>query len=65
MEEIYACLFGEWVNLTDEEMTIEGQSALDWWKEHSQDAFAVGYVIICHKNRQYRIHPSFIQTRIT
>ena len=62
MEEMYACLLGKWVNLTAEEMTIEGLPALDWWHENSQDALAAGYIEIYHRRRKYQIHPSFIQT---
>lgn len=62
MTKIYACLLGEWVNLTDSNSTIDDRRDPNtWWEEDGPNMFEYDYVNIQYKNKNYRIHPSFIQ----
>ena len=64
MQNIYACLLGEWVNLSESDDVIIDNSYTDanlWYKEQIDNLFNFDYVNIQINNVNYRIHPSFIQ----
>lgn len=64
MKHIYACLCGEWHDLTIEESASIGGNYANpntWWDEEGKDLFDYNYININYKDQTYRIHPSFIQ----
>lgn len=64
MQNIYACLLGEWVNLSDSDNVVIDNAYTDanlWYKEQINDLFNFNYINIQIDNVNYRIHPSFIQ----
>lgn len=64
MQNIYACLLGEWVNLSDSDNVVIDNAYTDanlWYKEQINDLFNFNYINIQIDNLNYRIHPSFIQ----
>lgn len=62
MKNIYACLLGEWVNLTTSHATIDdNKDANVWWEENGTTLFDYNYVNVQYRGKNYRIHPSFIQ----
>ncbi|PTJ14083.1 hypothetical protein [Staphylococcus simulans] len=64
MQSIYACLLGEWVNLSDSDKVVIDNAYTDanlWYKEQINDLFNFNYINIQIDNVNYRIHPSFIQ----
>jgi len=64
MKNVYACLLGEWVNLSNTENVIIDNSDNDvnhWYKEKIDTLFDYDYINIEIDNVHYRIHPSFIQ----
>lgn len=64
MKHIYACLCGEWQDLTAEPTASIGgnQTAPNiWYEEEGPDMFKYDYVNINYKGATYRIHPTFIQ----
>ncbi|HHW6910646.1 TPA: hypothetical protein ACU2WU_000097 [Staphylococcus aureus] len=64
MKNVYACLLGEWVNLSNTENVITDNSYNDvnhWYKEKIDTLFDYDYINIEIDNVHYRIHPSFIQ----
>lgn len=64
MKHIYACLCGNWCDLTAEDTASVGENYTHpntWWEEEGPDMFKYDYVNIHYKNQTYRIHPSFIQ----
>ena len=64
MKNVYACLLGEWVNLSNTENVIIYNSYNDvnhWYKEKIDTLFDYDYINIEIDNVHYRIHPSFIQ----
>ncbi|RIN55035.1 hypothetical protein BU052_10980 [Staphylococcus simulans] len=64
MQSIYACLLGEWVNLSDSDKVVIDNAYTDanlWYKEQINDLFNFNYIHIQIDNVNYRIHPSFIQ----
>ncbi|MCQ1088828.1 hypothetical protein NNK95_03370 [Staphylococcus aureus] len=64
MKNVYACLLGEWVNLSNTENVIIDNSYNDvnpWYKEKIDTLFDYDYINIEIDNVHYRIHPSFIQ----
>ncbi|UZN53070.1 hypothetical protein [Bacillus paralicheniformis] len=75
---IYACLCGEWVDLTSDPDCKIGRSdssPLTWWKEGADiwspktkdehTMYQQDYVHIQYKNADYRIHPMFIQIKVS
>lgn len=72
---IYACLIGEWVNLSADPDCIMGTHMVSpnvWWKENpviwspfkrekENTMYQQDYVNILYKGIKYRIHPMFIQ----
>jgi len=75
MTKVYACLVGNWVNLSDDPDCIMGvhrQSPYTWWKdgadiyspykkEEEHSLCYQDYIWISYKSVDYRIHPMFIQ----
>lgn len=64
MKNIYACLLGEWVNLSESDNVVIDNAYTDvnlWYKEKIDDLFNFNYINIQIDNVNYRIHPSFIQ----
>ncbi|ARC62545.1 hypothetical protein SFC27_09915 [Bacillus licheniformis] len=74
--QIYACLCGEWVDLTSDPNCKIGRydsSQLTWWDEgasiwspNTKDEHTMyqqDYVDIHYRNADYRIHPMFIQIK--
>ncbi|KAI3350773.1 hypothetical protein [Clostridium botulinum] len=75
MKNIYACLIGNWVNLCDDPNCKIGShrtSPLVWWEENAEiwspskkedehTMYQQDYVHIYYLDKDYRIHPSFIQ----
>lgn len=62
MKHIYACLCGTWVNLSAANATVDdGKPVNIWWKEEGDKLFKYDHLNIQYKEKNYRIHPSFIQ----
>ncbi len=64
MKNVYACLLGEWVNLSESDDVIIDNSYTDanlWYKEQIDNLYNFDYINIQINNVNYRIHPSFIQ----
>lgn len=75
MNEIHACLCGEWVNLSADEnckMGIHMTSPNIWWEENADiyspitkteanTMYQQDYIHIRYRGAEYRIHPIFIQ----
>ena len=75
MKSIYACLVGNWVNLSNDPNCKMGQyhtSPQVWWeenadiwsplkKEEEHTMYQQDYVNIHYLGKDYRIHPMFIQ----
>ncbi|MCR1993500.1 hypothetical protein NSA31_17330 [Bacillus subtilis] len=74
---VYACLCGEWVNLSSDpdcKMGDRMTSPNIWWeedarifspisKEQEHTMYQQDFVHINYKNADYRIHPMFIQIK--
>jgi|LSQX01.2.fsa_nt_gb hypothetical protein len=74
-KNVYACLLGDWVNLSadpDVAMGVNRVSAYQWYEENAdiwspiqkQEAdsyYHLDYVNIYYKGKDYRINPVFIQ----
>lgn len=75
MKSIYACLLGNWVNLSDDPNCKVGPhhtSPLIWWEENAEiwspskretehTMYQLDYVCIHYQDKDYRINPIFIQ----
>jgi len=64
MTEVYACLLGDWTNLSNSNNLRIDNSHDDanlWWEEVGHKLFDYDYINITHDDVNYRIHPSFIQ----
>ncbi len=75
MTNIYACLLGNWINLSDDpncKVGPEGKSPVMWWEEEAKiwspinktqehSMYDQDYVYIYYSGKEYRIHPMFIQ----
>ncbi|CZQ71740.1 TPA: hypothetical protein ACN4VK_000611 [Staphylococcus aureus] len=75
MEQVHACLLGEWVNLHDDENCKMGPRMISpsiWWEENAElwspiqkleadTMYQQDYIMINYKGKSYRIHPIFIQ----
>ncbi|MDQ0816029.1 hypothetical protein QF033_000607 [Bacillus pumilus] len=75
--QIYACLCGEWVNLTDDADCKMGKYKTPpniWWEESAHiyspnkkseenTLYQQDHIHINYKNADYRIHPVFIQVK--
>ncbi|HDZ8765615.1 TPA: hypothetical protein RUV27_001453 [Staphylococcus aureus] len=63
-KHIYACLLGEWVNLSESENVVIDNSYTDanlWYKEVGHKTFDYNQMHIGYNGIDYFIHPSFIQ----
>ncbi len=68
MKRYYACLLGNWVDITDC-ATVEGQNTNTYFKEmltyesgsKVAKCFEYDYINIQYESKNYRIHPSMIQ----
>lgn len=60
MKRVYACLLGEWVDITDTGL-LHQQKPLTYVNEELQDMFKFDYVNVTYNNKNYRVHPSLIQ----
>ncbi|MDL2029041.1 hypothetical protein OOZ25_06945 [Bacillus subtilis] len=77
--QVYACLCGEWVDLTSDPNCKMGESMSSpfiWWeegapiwspnsKEDEHTMYQQDYVYIHYRNADYRIHPMFIQIKVS
>lgn len=64
MKYVYACLIGEWVNLSKADNLVIDNSYTDansWYKENIHSLFDYDYINIEYSNKLYRISPHFIQ----
>ncbi len=75
MKKVYACLLGEWVDLTSDENCVMGPhmtSPSIWWEENAElwspinkkeadTMYQQDHIEIHYKGSDYRIHPMFIQ----
>lgn len=75
LENVYACLAGNWVNLCEDETCVMGpnmQKPYLWWKEggdifspitknEKNTYYHLDYILIHYKGKDYRINPIFIQ----
>lgn len=64
MTKVYACLLGEWVNLSESDNVVIDNSYTDanlWYTEVGQTMFDYNYIHIGYDGVDYKIHPSFIQ----
>ncbi|CZQ83608.1 Hypothetical protein Tpal_466 [Trichococcus palustris] len=73
--KVYANLIGSWVDLSTDDSCVMGPrmtSPYIWWEENAElfspiqkkeenTMYNQDYIVIHYKNRDYRIHPIFIQ----
>lgn len=60
MKRVYANLLGEWIDITDTGL-LHQRNPLVYIDEEIQDMFEYDYINVTYNNKNYRIHPSFIQ----
>jgi len=60
VKRVYACLLGNWVDITDKGL-LHQRNPLIYVDEEIQDMFLYDYINVLYENKNYRIHPSFIQ----
>ncbi|MBY0755058.1 hypothetical protein K5V21_06275 [Clostridium sardiniense] len=60
MKRVYACLLGNWIDITDEGL-LHNRKPLTYIDEEIQDMFEYDYINVQYDNKNYRIHPSLIQ----
>lgn len=66
---IYACLLGEWVDITEMATVADHQDPVKYFKENLEysdgsryaNCFKYDYIHIQYKGKNYRINPAFIQ----
>ncbi len=66
---VYACLLGEWIDITDTGTVADNQEPVKYFQEHLNysnnsryaDCFAYDYIHIQYQGKDYRINPVFIQ----
>lgn len=69
MKRYYACLLGNWVDITDAGTVEDHQSPSTYFEDRlryaagskSADCFAYDYLNIQYNGKNYRIHPSMLQ----
>lgn len=62
MTNIYACLCGNWINLSTSNATVDNQKPVQtWWEKENNKLFNYDYINIQYNGKNYRIHPSFLQ----
>lgn len=60
MKRVYACLLGNWIDITDDGL-LHQRNPLTYVNEEIQDMFKYDYINVTYKDKNYRIHPSLIQ----
>lgn len=60
MKRIYACLLGDWTDITDIGL-LHNRKPLTYVDEEIHDMFKYDYINVTVNNKNYRIHPSLIQ----
>lgn len=60
MKRVYACLLGEWTDITDIGL-LHNRNPLTYVDEEIHDMFKYDYINVTVHNKNYRIHPSLIQ----
>lgn len=60
MKRVYACLLGNWTDITDDGL-LHQRKPLIYVDEEIQDMFEYDYINVEYKKQNYRIHPSLIQ----
>lgn len=66
---IFACLLGEWVDITDTGTVADGQKPVAYFEEHLKyqensryaECFQYDYIHVQYQGKDYRINPAFIQ----
>lgn len=66
---IYACLLGEWVDITETGTVADGQNPVKYFNEHLYylgdsryaECFKYDFIHVQYQGRDYRINPVFIQ----
>lgn len=66
---IYACLLGNWADITDTGTVADYQNPVTYFKENLQysegsryaECFRYDYIHIQYQGKDYRINPAFIQ----
>lgn len=66
---IYACLLGEWIDITETGTVADNQNPVKYFRENleysnsSQRAkcFQYDYIHVQYQGKDYRINPAFIQ----
>ena len=66
---VYACLLGEWVDITETCTVADCQDPVKYFEEHLEyqenskyaECFKYDYIHIQYKGKDYRINPAFIQ----
>lgn len=61
MKRVYACLLGEWIDITDTGTIDDFRDPALWVREQLQELFEYNYINVQYENKNYRIHPSLIQ----
>lgn len=69
MTKIYACLLGEWVDITESGTVEDHQNPSLYFEENlayepnskTAKCFEYDYINVQYQKRNYRIHPSQIQ----
>ena len=66
---VYACLLGEWVDITEDGTVADCQNPVKYFEEHMvyqensryADCFKYDYIHVQYQGKDYRINPEFIQ----
>lgn len=66
---IYACLLGQWVDITEAGTVADHQNPVKYFEENLQyadnsryaDCFKFDYIHVQYQGKDYRINPVFIQ----
>lgn len=66
---VYACLLGEWVDITETGTVADRQNPVMYFEEHLRyqensryaECFEYDYIHVQYKGKDYRINPAFIQ----
>lgn len=69
MKKVYACLLGEWVDITDDGTVENNQDPLTYFEEALAykngetiaECFKYDYLNVQYNHRNYRIHPAMVQ----
>lgn len=66
---VYACLLGQWVDITEAGTVADCQNPVKYFEENLQyrngsryaDCFKYDYIHVQYQGKDYRINPVFIQ----